>query len=93
MLAELSAISWRVRERGRVREFASSHRLEQMRRLWMLEEQEVWEREVGFDRIAIIAKMNVQTLRRLHASFDSGTLYTGLYTLGGCPHLTKMRSK
>ena len=35
-----------------------------MRRLRMLEEQEAWKREAGFDRIEIIAEMHAQ---RLHA--------------------------
>ena len=44
----------------------------------MLEKQAVWKREGGFDRIEIIAEMHKQTLRRLHAGFDSKPLYTGL---------------
>ena len=38
--------SWRAGERIRVRELASSHRLEQHLRI--LEEQEAWKREDGF---------------------------------------------
>ena len=40
MIAEIMATRERVHERIRVRELAASHRLERMRRLRMLEEQE-----------------------------------------------------
>ena len=50
-----------------------------MRRVRMLEEQEAWKREGGFDRIDITAEMHAQTLRRLHAGYDSEPRYTGLY--------------
>ena len=33
----------------------------------------------GFNRVEIVAKMHEHSLRRLHAGFDSGLLYTGLY--------------
>ena len=49
MIAEVGATSWRLRECVRVRELAATQRLERMRRLWMLVEQEVWKREAGFD--------------------------------------------
>ena len=71
MIVELAVISWTLRERIRVRELASTHRLERM-----LEEQEAWKRKAGFDRIKIIAEIHAQ---RLHAGFDSHPLYTGLY--------------
>ena len=45
----------------------------------MLEKQVAWKREAGFDRINIIAEMHEQTLRRLHAGFQTKPLYTGLY--------------
>ena len=76
-MVKLAATSWRVRER--VRELASSHRLEQMQRLRMLEEKEAWRRKGGFDRIEITAEMHAQTLRSLHAGFDSEPLYIGIY--------------
>ena len=57
MTSELVATRWRVRELIRVRELASSHRVEKMRRVRMLEMQEAWEREGCFDRIEIIAEM------------------------------------
>ena len=60
-------------------ELASSYQLEKMRRVKMVKKQAAWEREVGFDRIEIIAKMQEHTLRRLHAGFDSKPLYTELY--------------
>ena len=63
MIAELEAINWNLRERIRVRELAATHRLERMRRLRMLEEQEAWKREPGFDRVEIIAQMDTQFFR------------------------------
>ena len=45
----------------------------------MLEEQEAWKREGGFDRIEIIAEMHAQTSRRLHTGFDLEPLYTESY--------------
>ena len=42
MVAEVKATSWRLRETIRVRELAASHRLGQMRRLMMLEEQKAY---------------------------------------------------
>ena len=71
MIAAWAAISWNLRERIQVRELASMHRLERIRRLRMLEEQKAWKREVGFDPIEIIAEMHAQSL---HASFDSKSL-------------------
>ena len=53
MIAELAAIRWRVRELIRVKELASSHRLEQMRRVRMLGMHEAWKEEGGFDRIQV----------------------------------------
>ena len=79
MIEEFTAIRWRVRELTRVRDLASSHKLEQMRRVRVLEKQAAWKREGGFDRVESIAEMHEQTLRRLHAGFDLESLYTGLY--------------
>ena len=76
MIAEVEATSWHLRECIRVRELTAAHRLERIRRLWMLEEQEVWKREAGFDRIKIIAEMDAQ---RFRTGFDSEPLYTKLY--------------
>ena len=45
----------------------------------MLEEQEGGKRGGGFDIIEIMAETHAQTLRRLHAGFDSEPLYTRLY--------------
>ena len=73
MIAELAVTRERVRELIRTREIVSSHKLEQIRRVQILEKQDV------FDRIKIIAKMHEQALRRLHAGFDLEALYTGLY--------------
>ena len=58
MIAELEETSWRIREKVRVTELAAAHRLEQMRRLLMLEEHKTWKREFGFDRIETAAEMN-----------------------------------
>ena len=68
--------SWNLREHIRVRELAATHILEQMRRLRMLEEQQAWKREAGFDRIEIIDEMRAQHFR---AGFDSKPLYSKLY--------------
>ena len=61
------------------RELALSHKLEQMRRVRMLEKQAAWKEDGCFDSIDIIAEMHEQTLRRLHAGFDLKPLYNGLY--------------
>ena len=63
MIAEVEATSWRLRETVRVRELAATHRLGQMRRLLMLEEQKVWKREFSFDRIETAAEMDAQRFR------------------------------
>ena len=68
-----------MREPIRDRELTSSHKLEQMRRVGMLEKQAAWKREGGFDRIEIIAQIHKQTLRRLHAGFASESFYTRTY--------------
>ena len=39
IIVEVQATSWHLRECTRVREFAATHRLGQLRRLRMLEEQ------------------------------------------------------
>jgi hypothetical protein len=79
MIAVLATTRERVREFVRDRELASSHKLEQMRRVRVLEKQAAWKREGGFDIIEIIAEMHEHILRRLHAGFDSEPLCTGLY--------------
>ena len=73
MVAEVEATSWRLRETVRVKEFTATHRLGQMRRLLMLEEQKAWKREVGFDRIEMAAKMYAQ---RFRTSFVSEPFYS-----------------
>ena len=47
-----------------------------MRHLRMLEEHKAWQRETGFDRIEIIAKIREQ---HFLACFDSEPLYLNLY--------------
>ena len=63
MIAEVEAISWRLRDTIRVRELAATHRLGQMRRLPMLEEQKAWKREVGFDHFETAAEMDETRFR------------------------------
>ena len=63
MIAEVETTSWHLRETVRVRELAATHRLEQMRRLWMLEKQKAWKREFGFDRIEKAAEMGEKRSR------------------------------
>ena len=76
MIAEVETTSWGLHACIRVRELAVKLRLECMRRLRMLEEQEAWKRVAGFDRIEIIAEMDAQHFR---IGFDLQPLYTKLY--------------
>ena len=59
----MEATSRRLREYIRIRELTATHRLGQMSRLRMLEEQKVWKQEVGFDRIETAAEMDAQRFR------------------------------
>ena len=79
MVSKLAITRGRVRKLIRVRELAASHKLEQMRRVRMLEKQVAWKREGGFDRIEVTAETHKQTLRRLHARFDPEYFYTEMY--------------
>ena len=63
IIAEVQATSWRLRECNRIRELAETHRLEQMRRLRMLEEKKAWKREAGFDHIETAVKIDAQHCR------------------------------
>ena len=63
MIAEVERTSWRLHETIRVRELAATHRLGQLRRLLMLEEQKTWKREVGFDHVETAAEMDAQRFR------------------------------
>ena len=63
IIAEVQATSWRLRECIRVRELTATHRLGQMRRLRMLEDQKAWKREAGFDHIDTAAEMDAQRFR------------------------------
>ena len=76
IIAEVQAISWCLRECIRGHELAATHRLGQMRRLRMLEEQKAWMREAGFDKIEITAEMVEQ---RSRIGSDSQPFYTKLY--------------
>ena len=68
-----------MRKLNRVKELVASHKLEQVRRVRMLEKKAVWKRKGGFVRIEIIAERHEETLRHLHAGFDPEPFYTGLY--------------
>ena len=63
IIADVEATSWRLCETIRVRELAATHRLGQMRRLRMLEEQKAWKREADFDRIETTAEMDAERFR------------------------------
>ena len=63
MIAEVEATSWRLRETIRVREFAATRTLGQMRRLLILEEKKAWKQEFGFDRIKMAAEMDEKRFR------------------------------
>ena len=80
MIAEVEATSWRLRETIRVRELAAMHRLGQMRRSLMLEEQKVRKREFGFDRIETAAEMGGKKIAP--ASFQTRSS-TGIYRIRG----------
>ena len=80
MIAKLTATRWCVRELIWVRDLASPHKIEQMRRVRTLGKQADSKREGGFDRIKIKAEMDEQTLRRLNSGFGSEPLYTGVYS-------------
>ena len=79
MIVVLRVTCERVGELIRDRELASSHQLEQMRHVRMLEKQAAWKRERGFDRTEIKTEMHEHTLRGLNEGFDSEPRYTGLY--------------
>ena len=87
MLKELAEISGCVRKPFQARELAASHKLEQMRRVQVLEQRAIWTRKTDFDRIETIAETYEETLRRLHAEFDPGPVYTGLYNARRSPTL------
>ena len=63
MIAEVEATSWCLRETVRVRELAATHRLGEMRRLLVLEDEKAWKQEFGFDRIKTEAEMDKKLFR------------------------------
>ena len=77
MLVDLTITCRRVRKRIWARELAAAHKLEQIRRVRMIEKRVAWKKEGG--KIEIIAGMHEETLRRLRAGFDSEHFYTGSY--------------
>ena len=80
MIVVLRATREHMPELIRDTELALSHKLEQMRRVRMLEKkQAAWKREDCFDGIETDAEIYEHTLSRLHTSFDSELLHTGLY--------------
>ena len=85
MIAEAEVTSRHLREYIRARELAATHRLERMQRLRMLEEQEAWKREAGFNRIEITAEMDAHCFR---TGFNSEALYTKLYS-SRWPHISE----
>ena len=56
MLADLAAVCERAHKLIRVRKLSTLHKLKQMCRIRMLEEQITWKRENSFDRKEIIAE-------------------------------------
>ena len=74
----LAIICGRLRKLIRIRKLATSHRLDQMRSVRMLEQRVTWMRENSFDRIEAIAEMNEHTLRCLLAGFDPERFYSTL---------------
>ena len=68
MIAAVEVTSWRLHETIRVRELAATHRLRQMRRLLIIEEQKAGKREFGFDRIKTAAEMGEKKNRTSLAS-------------------------
>ena len=66
MVSKLAITSVCARELIRVEELAASHKLEQMRRVRVLEKQVAWKREGGFDRIETIAEIHVENLKCMH---------------------------
>ena len=74
IITEVQATRWRLRQSIQVRELAAMHRLGQMGRLRMLEEQK-WKPEAAFDRIDITAEIDTQRF-----IYDlSEPLYTKIY--------------
>ena len=62
-IAEVEATCWHLRETIRVSELAATHRLGQMRRLLLLEEQQAWKREFSFERIETAVEMDEKRFR------------------------------
>ena len=75
MLAELAA----VRELILVTKLATSHKLEQIRRLRVHEKVTAWKRGDGFDRNEIIAERHRRTLRRLYLGDDPEHFQIGVH--------------
>ena len=63
IIADVEAMSWRLRETNQAKELATTHRLGKMLCLLMLEEQKAWKREFGFDRIETAAGMDEKRFR------------------------------
>ena len=85
MVECLAKIHGRVFKLIRVRELATTHRLEQVRSVRILEQRAIWMRKICFDGIEVIAEIHEETLRPLLGGFDSEPLYTGLYNPRGAP--------
>ena len=63
IIAEVEATSWRLRECVRVTKLTPIHRIGQICRLRMLEEQKAWKREASFDYNETAAEMNARRSR------------------------------
>ena len=63
IIAEVKATSWCLRETIRVRELAATHRLGQMRRSRILEEQKAWKQEAGFGYIDTAPELDARRSR------------------------------
>ena len=86
MLEKLAEVCGRLHILIRIRELATLHKYEQMRRIRMLEQQATRKRENGFERIKILAERHEEILRRLNAGFDSEPFYTGLFNVSTTTH-------
>ena len=78
MLVDLTTIRTRIHEFIPIRKLATLHKLEQMLRVRMLEQQSTWKSENDVDRTEIIiAERHERTLRRLYVSYDSNPFLIG----------------
>ena len=79
MLAELAVVRERLHKLVLFRELATYHKLEQIRRVPMLEKQAALAREDGFDRIEVIAERHRRTVGSLYAGDDQKPFQIGVH--------------